>query len=859
MYHRVEAVFRARIDAWRERIAVQGPDRQLSYDELDRRSNSLAHRLRAHGLTNGEIAGVATAEIERFSIATLAILKAGGAYLPIDTRYPVERVREILEDAAPMILLADATFPQGLVPPATRVLRDYLDDEALAGFSEGGIEPTGSADDTAYVCYTSGSTGQPKGIEIAHRGIPNLVSDLALVPFTPADRVAQASNLAFDAITFELWGALLHGASLVHLPREVLLCASSLAEHIESQQLTVLFLTTSLFNALAGIRCDAFGKLDTLLIGGEAADPASVEKVLRSGRPPKRLVNGYGPTETTTFATCHEVTLADLAAKRIPIGKPLHNVTTRILDSQMRPVATGEPGELCVGGVGLAKGYLRRPDLTHERFVADPLRPDGAERIYRTGDECRELPDGSIVYERRMDDQVKIRGLRVEPSDVAAILRSLPGVEEAVVLGREAAFGTKELVGFVRGREVSPKELRRKLAALLPGYMIPAVIRHVEDFPLTANGKLDRATLLAGCSRPDAGNFRERTSTALEVEDQLRAIWERLLAVSRVGLNDDFFSLGGHSLLAIELLCEIERSFGVDVPIVTFLQNPTIKQLASVLQTQDATDSTPALFTLKEGRSTSPLFIINGGPWAFRLAKNLDCDQPIFATYVPLQLDSSQGAKCRRRRIPTVEEMAAEHVRLILAHELEGPYHLSGHSFQGLLAFEIAHQLQRKGKRVNSVLLVDTWRKVGDGWRPWIKWHLRNLMRKGPRYLAAKTRARLKFEYARRVAALGRVRSRLEHDKRDRTLPDAQTYRAAYRKYQPAPLQARGVLFRAQTVPPQWDSLDPDLGWTGRFVDGLEVVNVAGTHHNLIHEPHLQTFAQQFEVALQDAARRKPD
>ena len=307
---RVEQLFSERATRWSECAAIKIGERQVSYGDLDRLSNRLARRLIQQSVGRNCIVAVATGNIEYFAVAVLAILKTGAAFLPIDTRYSVERVRDILTDAAPAMLLADAAFPTGLIPAGLPVIRDFAQNSALDAYSHLSIETAGSADDTACIYYTSGSTGRPKGIEVAHRGIPSLVEDRDFVHFGPDDRVGQASNFAFDAITFEVWGALLNGGCIVHIPKDILFSSAALAEFLELEGITIVWLTTSLFNALSSSQPGAFETLRVLVIGGEAADPVPVGRVLRSGRAPRRLVNAYGPTEATTFATWHEVTLA---------------------------------------------------------------------------------------------------------------------------------------------------------------------------------------------------------------------------------------------------------------------------------------------------------------------------------------------------------------------------------------------------------------------------------------------------------------------------------------------------------------------------------------------------------------------
>jgi len=445
-YQRVDAVFSQRAPQWRDRDALSLDGRRVTYGDLDARSNRLARRLIAAGMVPGSVVAVATGDIEAFALALLAILKAGGAYLPIDPRHAVDRVRDILLDAAPRLLLADAGFSEAVVPEGVTILRDIADPDLLGGFADDALPVAGDADDAACIYFTSGSTGRPKGIEIAHRGIPLLVGDPDFVAFGPEDRIAQAANFSFDATAFEIWGALLNGACLVHMPTRCWFSAREIAAFFERERISITFLTTSLFNALVAEDPTAFGGLKHLLIGGEAAEPHAVSKVLNSASPPARLVNAYGPTEATTFASWHEVQPCDAAAACIPIGRPVRGMILRVVDDQGAPAPAGIAGELCIGGPGVANRYLGPPALTAERFVRLSGEDDGGQIFYRSGDLCRSREDGVLEYLGRIDDQVKIRGFRVEPADVAAALRGIPGVEDAIVVARDAAFGTRELV-----------------------------------------------------------------------------------------------------------------------------------------------------------------------------------------------------------------------------------------------------------------------------------------------------------------------------------------------------------------------------------------------------------------------------
>jgi amino acid adenylation domain-containing protein len=705
---RVERLFSERATRWSECAAIKIGERQVSYADLDRVSNRLARRLIQQSVGRNCIVAVATGNIEYFAVAVLGILKTGAAFLPIDTRYSVERVRDILTDAAPAMLLADAAFPTGLIPAGLPVIRDFAQNSALDAYSHLSIETAGSADDTACIYYTSGSTGRPKGIEVAHRGIPSLVEDRDFVRFGPDDRVGQASNFAFDAITFEVWGALLNGGCIVHIPKDILFSSAALAEFLELEGITIVWLTTSLFNALSSSQPGAFETLRVLVIGGEAADPVPVGRVLRSGRAPRRLVNAYGPTEATTFATWHEVTLADVDAGRVPIGKPIRNIKIYVLDESKKAVRRGEPGELFIGGPGVANGYLHQPGLTSERFVPDPFDTESSGRLYRTGDLCRELPDGNIEYLGRIDDQVKIRGFRVEPFEVAAALRRLTGVEDAVVLARTASFGTKELIAFVRGEKLpSVENLRQEMIDLVPNYMVPSIIRPIVEFPLTANGKLDRAALHAKIQSGDSGDGNGEQGN--ETEKRVAAIWRHVLQRDDIALDKDFGALGGDSLSIMNMAIEIEKTFGVVFSSDDLASPLTISRLAAEVHAQlDDVKPNDSTRLPGEHRTSTKVFAISY-PWTMgRMPEEIG--QALSAgrwqhVQVPF-------AYFRDASNVTIEDMAVHLARLICSMSPEGPYVLYGQCFTGLLAYEVAQQLVAAGHAVSTLVIVDSYPTV---------------------------------------------------------------------------------------------------------------------------------------------------
>ena len=430
-------------------VAVSYGVEQISYRELNKRANRLAHYLRRRGVGPDVRVGVLVDRSVELIIALLGILKAGGTYVPLDGSYPAQRLRFMLEDAGVALLLTKHGQP-GVLESAVVYLDQWAQFESE---SEENPVIVNEAGDLAYVMYTSGSTGQPKGVGITHRAINRLVRNTNYVQLDASDRIAQVSNVAFDAATFEIWGALMHGAQLIGIDKETMLSPAAFKHALVTQHISAMFLTSALFNQIAHSLPDAFAPLRYLLVGGEAVDPQSMRRVLEFGKP-RHLLNAYGPTESTTFAVTYEVKNVEANARTIPIGRPLSNTETRVLDRHMQLVPVGVTGELYIGGDGLARDYLRRPELTAERFVPHPYSAEPGARLYRTGDLVRRLSDGNIDFLKRMDQQVKIRGFRIEPGEIEAALQEHPAVRESVVMVREETPGDKELVAYVvRNRE----------------------------------------------------------------------------------------------------------------------------------------------------------------------------------------------------------------------------------------------------------------------------------------------------------------------------------------------------------------------------------------------------------------------
>ena len=509
----------------------------------------------------------------------LGILKAGGAYVPLDPSYPPERLHFMINDAAAPVVLCLQGLDEGLVGSRAQIVyldRDWPDIEQSTPENPASeIRP----DALAYVIYTSGSTGTPKGVTVPHRAVTRLVLNTNYVELGPQHRIAHVSNVCFDAATFEIWGALLTGGSVVVIDQSVALDPQRFAFELKKQKVSTLFLTTALFNEFASHDGKFFHALEQVLFGGEAVNPRWVAHVLESG-PPKRLLHVYGPTECTTFALFYRVQELPLEnATTIPIGKPISNTTAYVLDRDRNPVPVGSPGELYLGGEGLARGYINQPELTREKFVPHPFS-DGTGLLYRTGDVVRYLADGNIEFIGRADGQVKIRGFRIEPSEIEVVVKRHPNVEDAAVLAREDELGKRRLVAYiVPQNRASAVDWQAFLQTKLPEYMVPSFFVSLEKLPLTPNGKVDRQAL------PAPGlQLKSYRAPRSPQEEMLCAIFAEVLKVERVGIDDSFFALGGHSLMAIKLVNRIRGTLGIDLDVRSVFEMPIVAQLVTCVQ-----------------------------------------------------------------------------------------------------------------------------------------------------------------------------------------------------------------------------------------------------------------------------------
>jgi amino acid adenylation domain-containing protein len=758
---------------------------------------------------------------------------------------------------------------------------------AGAGAS-GSTGPATGGDDLAYIMYTSGSTGQPKGVMVPQRAVARLVLNTNYVDLGPTDVVAHLSNVAFDAATFEIWGALLNGGRLVALHRDAVL-ALDFGDTLARQHVTTVFLTTALFNFVVRHAPSALSGLRTVLFGGEPADPDAVRRLLRHGRP-QRLVNAYGPTESTTFATAQMLETRHVERLTVPIGRPIANTTIYILDAARQPVPIGVTGELYIGGDGLARGYVNRPDLTADRFVANPFV--AGVRLYRTGDRGRWRADGSIEFIGRADHQIKLRGFRIEPGEIEAALASHPSVHTAAVVVRDDPPGDTRLVAHVvpAADAIDPAELRRHVRQQLPEYMVPAAFLTHSALPTTSNRKVDRKALAAatgGMLASLGSNEPAHTQSRTPVVDMLASIWADVLGVQHSGIDDDFFELGGHSLLAARLMLQLSDIFRIDLPLRLLFEAPTISRLAAVIQdrleAKSVAEGRRDVLEINISGTRPPLFFLHAalqgdGFYCFNLARHLGDDQPMYAL-APLGLDGGEAPD-------TIETIAARQLQTIRRIQPHGPYFLGGFCASGPVALEIARMLKTAGERVETVVIIESYIHEPDAIAR-IADRLAGVMARVGRlesdrqlHLFRKLRAALRWSAqqlksarvgdlrsvagaVRRVAMRGVAPLRTMTRKMSRPAEATESappvdaifqtvssrYLSAIDGYVARPFEGRVVYLKAETSPahtiPAWRRVAP----------GLQVDVVAGDHNTCI-TTRVDSLGAKLRTALRDAQDR---
>jgi arthrofactin-type cyclic lipopeptide synthetase C len=825
----IHELFEAQAASRPQAIAASDAHRQLSYGDLNAAANRLARHLRTLGVGPDERVAICLDRGVDLLIGLLGVLKAGGAYVPMDPSNPQQRLREIFEDAQPRAVLTHQQLRALLPPCRAAVMILDQDGNSIAAHSTDNLDSQAlglSPSNLAYVIFTSGSTGRPKGVMVEHRSVVNLLRSMCAEPgIRHDDRVLALTTVSFDIAAFELFLPLLVGAEVVFASSEMTTDGWLMGQLIKQRDVTVLQATPATWRLLLEDKRWRAPRVRALS-GGEALASSLASQVRERVHV---LWNGYGPTETTIYSTIQKIT-ADSARSSTsePIGRPVANTRIYILDGRYEPAPTGVTGELYIGGIGVARGYLGKPDLTLQRFLPDPFSSEPGSRMYRTGDLGRWRADGRIEFLGRNDFQVKLRGFRIELGEIEARLAEHPGVRDAVVVAREVHAGDKRLVAYVTPAKaaqdgavgIDVEALRMHLSSRLPEYMVPAAYVSLTKLPLTSSGKLDRKALPA----PDADAYLTRGYEAPvgELETTVARIWAEVLNLERVGRNDNFFELGGHSLLVVKVASLLRQS-GLETTVAEFFNHPTIESFAASLHNTSASTARRTAQRIRGGTQT-PLFLVHDGfgdeLYFFALARHLPNEWPIYGL---------PSAPPGEPRLDTIPSMAQRLVNLLQQVQAAGPYRLAGWSFGGVLAYEIAQQLLDQGHQVEFLGLMDAFCPHG--------------------YDAARHRE---------TTPEARVLPENLEDLSAQQSRNWEIHSRAMAAYRPAPIGIPVHLFVASERPPGSPESTASLGWELCVPAHLLYTQaVPGSHRSMMSPPHIETLSRRLTESVAAAVESK--
>jgi aspartate racemase len=886
----IHQLFEAQVEQTPDQVAIVFQAQQLTYRELNVRANQLAHFLQKLGVKPEACVGICMEPSLQTIVAMLGILKAGGAYVPLDPADSQEHLALVLEATQMSVLLTQQLFAENFTGYPNSIVCLDTDWDTIQKESQENLVNRTTDDSLAYVMYAPDRAIAAHGVSIIHRSIERLVKGAEYARLTASEVFLQHSSLFYDASTFEIWGCLLNGAKLV-MPSSYRLSLQELGKTIQQHQITTLWLPTRLFHRLVAEQIEDLRSVHQILTGGDTLSVPHVQKLLKELAGCK-LINVYSLTENATFTCYHPISELPPTNISIPIGRPVANTQTYLLDSNLQPVPVGIPGELYIGGDGLAQGYLNQPQLTAERFISNPLStphaPHASPRLYRTGDVARYLPDGNIEFLGHLSDQRKIRGLYIELSRVETILGQHPAVQEVSVLVREDLPAGNGLIAYMvpnQKQAIATNDLQNFLKQRVPAYMVPSAFVLLDDYlPLNLDGTIDHSQLPA----PDSFNQTVEEIFAAprnEVELQLTRIWEKVLGVPSVSIKDNFFDLGGHSLLAVQLFAQIEATFNKKLPLSTLLQKPTIAQLATILQSSEESDPRETLILLRPGGSEPPFFLIHDGDGEtmlyLNLANHLKPERPIYG----IQPLSQENFPILHTRL---EEMAAYYLQQIRAVQVEGPYLLGGLCAGGVLSFEVARQLQMQGQQVALVAIMDAAdvkapKRVGQITKQRLSRFTQGLnqpatnthnrlttllgvaMKKINNAIAYELRSKILMAYNKLQVILYRycLDHKLPVPRFLQNISVRTIYTFAKQVYLPQSYRGRVLLFRAdatddsESVINQVD--DPLFGWGKRATDGVEVCDVPGGHSSMLQEPYVRSLANHLQAYIEQAIPMKTD
>jgi amino acid adenylation domain-containing protein len=828
--------------------AVEMDGVAISYRELEERSNRLAHALRKRGARPGVYVGICLSRSIDLVVALMGVAKSGAAYVPLDPQYPQDRLEFMLSDAAAIVVVTERRHAP--LFKAELLVVDGDGATELAAQSHERLPRLSGPSDVCYAIFTSGSTGIPKGVVLSHRAVVNTFDWVTRTfGLVPGDRLLFVTSPCFDLSVYDTFGALGAGATVVVASDQRLKDPETLARAIVDQRITVWDSAPAALQRLTSFfpKRGTETALRLVMLSGDWI-PLTLPDAVRSAFPKARVMSLGGATEAAIWSNWYPIGAIDPRWNSVPYGRPIQNSWYHVLDRRMQPVPVGVPGDLYIGGVCLADGYLNRAELTAERFVQDPFRP--GQRLYKTGDLARYFEDGELEFLGRADFQVKIRGFRVEMGEVEAAIMALPGVREAVCAAYSDASGVKSLAAYVvakDGEKLEEEAIKSALARKLPDFMVPSQVLLLAAMPISSNGKLDRKALPNPTARTSADTYVAPSSP---LESQMVEVWEELLQRKPIGIRDDFFKLGGHSLLAVMLVSRVKTQMGIELPLSRVLEHPTIESLVASLEApMSARARRKHLVVLNGKGSRPPLFLLPGaGGYSFvyqNLPTLLGPEQPVFA----LQAIGAEGDGDVVDH--SIEEMAQIYEPEIVDVCPEGPLVLAGYSFGVLVAYEVLRRLRAKGRDVQMLISLDGYAPGFPTLLPWPSRalaHLNELVNGDKKRRKAYLTARFQNVRRRVLQRLGRD----DHESADIPFADpelserlgklwASLWRARLR-YAPSGAEPVKLLLIKSSIPERWvgNKMDcPLYGWDSYVTGSIATVTVPGEHLSLF-EPGTQ-------------------
>lgn len=840
-----------------DRIALKFNGQELTYNQLNKKANQLAAVLIEKGVKPGDKVAISMDRNADLVVALLAIMKAGATYLPLDPIFPINRINYMLEDSSAVVLITTKVYSQRYISNAKELLLDEVM-PGLGNYPETDPVVEVNGDDLLYILYTSGSTGQPKGVQIKHHNVVNFLYSMQKQPgLTNTDKLLAVTTISFDIAGLELWLPLITGAQIILADATTAKDGNALLDIIRKENITVMQATPYTWRIMleSGWKSERI----KVICGGEALPMDLATRILERA---SSLWNVYGPTETTIWSTLKEIKATD---ESINIGRPIDNTYVYVLDKFYNMLAPGAAGEIFIGGEGVAKGYLNRPELTAEKFVADPFDSSPNAMMYGTGDLGTYTPDGELVYLSRIDAQVKIRGYRIETGEIEYNLSKEEAVKQAVVIARNDKNGVAKLVAYIVLDEQYKKiedytdlihQWRVALRNAVPDYMVPDNFVVTYEMPLTPNGKVDKKALAA--QDLEAVETVRYVAPSTENEQLLANIWAEMLGIEQVGIHDNFFELGGHSLIAVKVMARIEQETGERLPLAIMFENSTIEKLASVLDNDSNAISWDSLVPIKPTGTKVPIYIVHGAGLNVllfnTLAKHLDADQPVYG----LQAKGLNGVDEPLNRI---EDMAAHYISSILAKNPDGPYALAGFSFGGLIAFEMARQMKALNKDVRMLGMFDTYAYRTPHYDPIavqvVKrglyfgrkiWHsvtfkdgfIKTINKRSTAVKRGLTRLFWKLRY-------GKEQNQAGFFGYSHRIDEMNDIAQKYYRIQPSDLEIE--LFRAETRSYYLDDYIY-MGWKPYALKGINIHNVPGEHNTMFKEPNDKVFARVLQDCL---------